>query len=143
MWAQENEKSDLFEKNSKHDKRSATSSVSKRCLCLLKTTFIFIFIVNYFNLTITICSNTLLGIKFHVIWSKCVWSVYKWKRVKMRVIQLHSMQSNHSCWKSKWILATYVSCMCNSSLEIRIAGTSVKLPERIICVWPYDLFLMI
>lgn len=64
----------------------------------------------------------------------CMISLH-WKRVKMRVIQLHSMHSNHSCWKSKWILATYVSCMCNSSMEIRIAGTSIKLPERIL----YDL----
>ena len=50
---------------------------------------------------------------------------YKWYKVQTHVLKVHSVHSIHSLWKSKW-MATYMQCMCNNNLEIRIAGSSCR-----------------
>ena len=51
---------------------------------------------------------------------------YKWYKVQTHVLKVHSVHSIHSLWKSKR-LATYMQCMRNNNLEIRIAGSSCHL----------------
>ena len=50
---------------------------------------------------------------------------YEWYKVQMHVLKVRSVHSIHSLWKSKR-LATYMQCMGNNSLEIRIAGSSCR-----------------
>ena len=48
---------------------------------------------------------------------------YEWYKVQTHVLKVRSVHSIHSLWMSKR-LATYMQCMCNNNLEIRIAGSS-------------------
>ena len=50
---------------------------------------------------------------------------YKWYKVQTHVLKVHSVHSIHSLWKSKR-LATYMQCIRNNNLEIRIAGSSCR-----------------
>ena len=50
---------------------------------------------------------------------------YEWYKVQMHVLKVHSVHSIHSLWKSKR-MATYMQCMGNNNLEIRIAGSSCR-----------------
>ena len=51
---------------------------------------------------------------------------YEWYKVQMHVLKVRSVHSIHSLWKSKR-MATYMQCMRNNNLEIRIAGSSCRL----------------
>ena len=50
---------------------------------------------------------------------------YEWYKVQTHVLKVHSVHSIHSLWKSKR-LATYMQCIRNNNLEIRIAGSSCR-----------------
>ena len=51
---------------------------------------------------------------------------YKWYKVQTHVLKVCSVHSIHSLWKSKR-MATYMQCMHNNNLEIRIGGSSWRL----------------
>ena len=46
--------------------------------------------------------------------------------------QLRSEHSNHSLWKSKRMLATYMRCMRNDNLETTIAGSSYRRQNLVV-----------
>ena len=50
-------------------------------------------------------------------------SDYEWYKVQTHVLKVCPVHSIHSLWKSKW-MATYMQCMPNNNLEIRIVGSS-------------------
>ena len=51
---------------------------------------------------------------------------YEWYKVQMHVLKVCSVHSIHFLWKSKW-MATYMQCMRNNNLEIRIVGSCCRL----------------
>ena len=50
---------------------------------------------------------------------------YEWYKVQMHVLKVRSVHSILSLWKSKW-MSTYMQCMGNNNLEIRVAGSSCR-----------------
>ena len=59
--------------------------------------------------------------------------------IRLRVIegpnardQLRSVHSNHSLWKSKRMLATYMRRMRNDNLETTIAGSSYRRQNLVV-----------
>ena len=64
-------------------------------------------------------------VKTHLL-QRCASRKFYVTDVKTRVIKVRSVDSIHSQWKSKRMLATYMRRMRNNNLEIRIAGFSFR-----------------